>query len=100
MKEFLNRYGYPILFVFLIIRSFKGCEDVSFLKKQNEYQQLSTRIIEKRLDSLFYEFADDCTWIELDKTQLQSLGIPLVRRSDRRPVEVVRIYSCQNYKDY
>lgn len=70
-----------------------------FDDKFNSQSFVNERLRES-LDSFHYEFADDCSWIELDKDHLLALGIPLHRKSDNRPVEVSRVYACQNYKDY
>lgn len=82
-----------------ILCNWNGC-DISDLKKNQNYNENNIQINSKRIDSLFYEFADNCTWIKLDKENMKAVGIPLARESDNRPVEVVRLYACMNYKDY
>lgn len=55
----------------------------------------------ERLNSMFYEFADDCSWIDLTKEQAKLLlGKTISRRSDNREPEVIHLYGCFNYKDY
>ena len=63
-------------------------------------QEFANYSLRESLNSFRFEFADDCTWIELDKEHLKNMGIALHRKSDHRPIEVARVYACNNYKDY
>jgi len=53
-----------------------------------------------QMESLFFELADTCSWIGIHREHFEKIGLPIVRRSDGRPIEMFHLYACMNFKDY
>lgn len=81
-----------------LLFAWHGCQ-IEAVKNNIEAVRSNQYFQEKRFSSMFYEFSDSCTWLDLTREQLIEIGIPPVRRSDNRPVEVMHLYACMNFKD-
>ena len=75
--------------------------EINEIKIKAENAQLSADTANRRIKSMFYEFSDDCTWIDLSYEQATALlGTTLGRKSDNRPPKVIHLYACMNFKDW
>ena len=88
------------LFIALFFSNLRQDFKLDKFDRKFSYQEIENREFTRSIGSLFYEFSDTCTWVVLDKKNMEAIGVPLIRESDGRPIEKLRLYGCMNYKDY